>query len=77
MQPWDVVKIDVIGPYKETSSGLKYILIGECHFSKWVEAEPIKDKTAECVFVGIQKWTYRWGFPREIWSYMEEEFTKV
>ena len=77
MPPWDHVKIDVIGPHKETSSGLKYILIGICPSSMWVEAEPIKDKTAECVYLGLRKWIFRWGFPSIIWSSMEEELTKV
>ena len=43
--------IDLIGPFKETSRGFKYVMSGTCLFWKWVEAEPIKGKSADLVLV--------------------------
>ncbi|VDI72786.1 Hypothetical predicted protein [Mytilus galloprovincialis] len=38
--------IDLIGPFKETKLGHKYILIVVCAFSKWTEAFPVRSETA-------------------------------
>ena len=58
-QPWELIGIDFIGLFKETSMGYKYVVSGTCLFSKWVEAEPIKAKSAECVYRVLLKWIHR------------------
>ena len=70
----ELVGIDLIGPFKETATGFKYVLSGTCLFSKWVEAEPIKAKSAECVYQGLVKWIHRWGAPLKILSDQGKEF---
>ena len=40
--PFETVHIDIKGPYKETRSGHKYILVCMDHFTNWPEAEPLK-----------------------------------
>ena len=39
---WDVVGIDLMGPYVETERGNKYIFTATDLFSKFVFARPIK-----------------------------------
>ena len=39
---WDVLGIDLMGPYIETERGTKYILTATDLFSKFVFARPIK-----------------------------------
>lgn len=73
-QTWELVGIDLVGPFKETSTGFKYVMTRTCLFSKWVEAEPIKAKSAECVCEVLVKWIHRWGVPLKILSDRGKEF---
>ena len=43
------VGIDLIGPLPATSRGNKYVVTLVDYFSKWPEAAPLPDKTAEGV----------------------------
>ena len=46
---WSLVGMDlIVGPFKKfTTKGNQYILTMTCYFSKWVEALPLPDKTAQ------------------------------
>lgn len=46
--------MDLIGPLPKTSRGNKYIVTLTDYFSKWAEAAPLFNKTAE----GIAKFMY-------------------
>jgi hypothetical protein len=37
-QPWEVIALDVMGPYPRTSRGKKNILVITDLFTRWVEA---------------------------------------
>jgi len=39
--------MDITGPYLKTPRGNKYLLTFVCHLTKYVEAFPIPDQTAE------------------------------
>ena len=56
---WYLVGMDLIGPFKSTAMGHQFILTMTDHFSKYVEAVPIKDKSAvsESVARGIYEVT--------------------
>jgi hypothetical protein len=74
-EPFDIIGIDLIGPLKTTKEGYKYILVIQDLFSKWVEAFPIRSKTAEEVAdVLLREVVCRFGAPRQILSDNGKEF---
>jgi len=46
-EPFQVVSIDLTGPYPVTARGNKYLLTFICHFTKFVKAFPVPDISAE------------------------------
>ena len=41
--------MDIMGPYTPALGGKRYILVAVDYFTKWVEAEPVKNiKTKGC-----------------------------
>lgn len=73
-EPWDLIGVDLFGPVPETPRGYKYVLTATCLFSKWVEAEPIPDKSSDSVFSIFMKLFHRWGLPRRIITDQGKEF---
>ena len=41
--------IDVLGPFIESNSGNKYVIMMVDQFSKWLECFPVPDQKAELV----------------------------
>ena len=44
---WCQVGMDLVGPFPETMRGNKYIVTLTDYFSKWAEAAPLPNKTAD------------------------------
>ncbi|XP_042344611.1 uncharacterized protein zgc:113436 [Plectropomus leopardus] len=64
--PWDIVGIDVLGPFPETQQGNTNILVLIDYFSKWPEAFPLQKTDALSVAGCISKCIYRFGAPKTI-----------
>uniref|UniRef100_A0A096LZU5 Gypsy retrotransposon integrase-like protein 1 n=1 Tax=Poecilia formosa TaxID=48698 RepID=A0A096LZU5_POEFO len=58
---WELIGIDLTGPLPLTSCGNQCILTATDYFSKWVEAFPLKTKTAEEVCQKLCSIFYRHG----------------
>ena len=43
---WHTVSVDVVGPFRTSSSRNKYIIVAIDHLTKWMECRAIKDLTA-------------------------------
>ncbi len=62
--PWfDHIQIDLVGPLPP-SNGCTYLLTCVDHFTRWLEAIPIPDSTADKDF--IQTWISRFGVPSTV-----------
>ena len=51
--------MDLIGPLKKTKSGYLYILTVTDYYTKWAEAAPLTDKSAESVATSLMTMFYR------------------
>lgn len=71
---WDLIGIDLTGPLPKTVNGFQYILTATDFFSKWVEAFPLKSKSAAEVARCICSIIYRHGCPKRILSDQGREF---
>ena len=74
--PFEIVSIDIIGPFKETKQGYKYVLVMVDMFTSWVEAAPLRtleaQETANVIFKEI---ITRHGCPSEILTDRGTQFT--
>ena len=69
------VGIDLIGPLPETSRGNKYVVMLVDYFSKWPEAAPLPDKTAEGVALFLFELFCRLAFT--LWLLSSVHITSV
>ena len=71
---WNLVGMDLMGPYHKTKAGNQYILTMTCYFSKWVEAFAIADKSATSVAAAVYQAYCRHGAPVSIITDQGREF---
>lgn len=65
-RPWQVVSLDVMGPYAITSSKNRFMLVLTDTCSRWIEVEasPTADTTRLKAF--LDRVCHRWGYPEAI-----------
>ena len=65
--PIEKCHLDILGPLPKTASGNSYVLLMVDQFTKWVEAAPMPDQSAETVSrTAIDYLFSGFGCPREI-----------
>ncbi|XP_043196727.1 protein NYNRIN-like [Amphibalanus amphitrite] len=75
-EPLEVVGLDILSSLPETPSGHKNLLVVVDHFSRWVEAYPLKSQeAAEVATVFVREFVSRFGCPRRIHSDRGANFT--
>ena len=74
--PGERVHIDFLGPFPETSTGKKLIMVMIDQFTKWVELDSLCDQTAQstakCFF---EQWVVRFGTPTYVHTDQGRNFT--
>ncbi|RTK47865.1 hypothetical protein DRJ72_14630, partial [Enterococcus faecalis] len=76
--PWPFAKwgLDLLGPFPQGSGQVKFLIVGVDYFTKWIEAEPLANATAQ----RSQKFLYRnivtrFGVPYSITTDNGTQFT--
>jgi transposase InsO family protein len=76
--PMERVHIDVLGPFPRSEKGNKYVLMIVDQFTKWSEAFPLPDQTAESVAkTALNRFFAQFGCPREICTDQGSNFTSA
>lgn len=72
----ELLSVDIVGRLPKTFKGNKYILVCTDHFSRWVEAFPIKDDSMITIAKKIvEEVICRYGVPKKILSDKGTNFT--
>lgn len=67
--PFQILSIDILGPYNESKKGRKFIICVEDVFTKWVEAEAYAKVNSKTVINFLRKSIFsRYGCPQTIIS---------
>ena len=75
-RPWQILAIDLCGPFPETNQGNTQILVLADHFTRWYDAIPIKDGTATTVARVLDERVFSYfGVPECIHSDQGKQFT--
>ena len=73
--PLERVALDIMGPVPKTEEGYEYIVVIGDYFTKWTEAYPLRDHTAQTIAdVLMEEFVARFGLPRSIHSDQGREF---
>ena len=74
--PVERLHIDILGPFPQSVTGNRYILMLVCQFTKWLEAYPLPEQTAEqTARVVVDHFTSRFGVPEQIHTDQGRNFT--
>ena len=62
--PGDRVHLDILGPFRESQSGMRYVLMVIDQFTRWLELVPLPTQEAEAVAKGFfEQYVVRFGVP--------------
>lgn len=74
-EPWEMVGVDVIGPFKPSSSQNRYIVIFTDYLSRWAEAFAVKNHDASTISkLFVENIICRFGTPDKLLSDCGAEF---
>ena len=65
-KPFDMIAMDVCGPFPITDRGNKYILVAADYFSKWPESWAIPDQEAKTIARCLEELISRHGVPQAL-----------
>src|SRR5262245_20589098 len=72
---FNTVHIDIVGPLPVSSRGHQYLLTLVDHFTRWIEAVPIANISAECCAEKfMEHWVSRYGTPAIVVSDQGRQF---
>ena len=74
-EPFERVAFDIVGPLTRSKQGYKYILTTICFASRYPDAIPLRNISAETVVDGILEVWSRTGVPREVLTDQGSQFT--
>ena len=73
-EPFEVMAVDIVGPFPLGKGGYRYLLTCVCMASKWPEAIPLKRMTAKAVTDGLVEIFSRTGIPLQLVSDQGTQF---
>uniref|UniRef100_A0A1Y1LYJ6 RNA-directed DNA polymerase n=1 Tax=Photinus pyralis TaxID=7054 RepID=A0A1Y1LYJ6_PHOPY len=77
-RPWEVISVDLMGPYTTSHLGNRFILLVTDLYNMWVEAFPLRLTTTDAVVNRLENEVFgRYGFQREIVSDNGPQFISV
>ena len=74
---WDILGMDLFGPWPETTSGNKYVCVLTDLFSKFVIAQPIPNKEASSVAKVVTFVATTYGPPKKLLQIKVENFVYI
>ena len=73
--PLERVAVDIMGPFPKTDNDNEYLLVVGDYFTKWAEAFPLKNHTAQTVAdVSVEEFVALYGLPRSLHLDQGREF---
>ena len=76
-EPFEVMAIDLVGPFKAGKGGCTHLLTAVCMATRWPEAIPLKSTTARSVAIGLLDIFSRTGIPLQLLSDQGPQFTSA
>ena len=73
-EPFEVMAVDLVGPFPLGKGGYRYLLTAVCMASKWPEAIPLKRMTAKTVAEGLIEIFSKTGIPLQLVSDQGTQF---
>ncbi|KAL0979181.1 hypothetical protein UPYG_G00181820 [Umbra pygmaea] len=72
--PWEILGIDILGPFPESHQGNSSVVIITDYYSKWIEAFPIQKRDALSIARCISTSIYRFGAAKTVISTQSMDF---
>ena len=73
--PFAVWGIDILGPFPKAKGGFKFLFVAIDTFTKWIEAEPVRNITKEAAVKFLKGIVYRFGSPNKVMTDNGTQFT--